>query len=131
MGERNDSMVVPYKTLVLGASIKPERYAYQAVVLLQKHQIEVVAMGIQSGEIGSTSVVEPFIKLKAIHTVSIYLSPKHQSAYFDYVIDLRPQRVIFNPGTENLVFTKLLDKAGILWENACTLVLLSTNQYQT
>lgn len=131
MGERNDSMVVPYKTLVLGASIKPERYAYQAVVLLQKHQIEGVAMGIQSGEIGSTSVVEPFIKLKAIHTVSIYLSPKRQSAYFDYVMDLRPQRVIFNPGTENLVFTKLLDKAGILWENACTLVLLSTNQYQT
>lgn len=124
-------MVSVYKTLVLGASPKPERYAYQAVALLEKNQIEVVAMGVRPGKIGSISLVEPFKKIKAIHTVSLYLSPQHQSEYYDYILKLRPQRVLFNPGTENPEFAARLDQAGILWENSCTLVLLSTNQYQT
>lgn len=124
-------MVTTYKTLVLGASPKPTRYAYQAVSLLEKHQIEVVAMGVKSGKIGSIPLIKPFKKLDGIHTVSLYLSPQIQQDYYDYILELRPYRVLFNPGTENPEFTTQLDKAGILWENSCTLVLLSTNQYQT
>ena len=124
-------MVTTYKTLVLGASPKPTRYAYQAVSLLEKHQIEVVAMGVLPGKIGSIPLIKPFKKLDGIHTVSLYLSPHRQPDYYDYILELRPHRVLFNPGTENPEFTTQLDKAGILWENSCTLVLLSTNQYQT
>ena len=124
-------MVTTYKTLVLGASPKPTRYAYQAVSLLEKHQIEVVAMGVLPGKIGSIPIIKPFKKLDGIHTVSLYLSPQLQPDYYDYILELRPHRVLFNPGTENPEFTTQLDKAGILWENSCTLVLLSTNQYQT
>ena len=124
-------MVTTFKTLVLGASPKPARYAYQAVSLLEKHQIEVVAMGVQPGKIGSKPLIEPFKKLSGIHTVSLYLSPQRQPDYYDYILELHPHRVLFNPGTENPAFTTMLDKAGILWENSCTLVLLSTNQYQS
>ena len=74
--------------------------------------------------------IEISLKLyKNIHTVTLYLNPKHQKAYYDYLIELKPQRVIFNPGTENPIFYKRLKEAGISYEIDCTLVLLSTNQY--
>jgi hypothetical protein len=58
------------------------------------------------------------------------LAPSRQKEYYDYIIELKPKRVIFNPGTENIELAQLLAQANIDWENACTLVLLSTNQYQ-
>ncbi len=130
MGERHDSMVENIKTLVLGASTKPERYAYKAVALLTNKHFEVAAMGVTNGEIGSVPILKPFTPLDEIHTVSIYLAPSRQKEYYDYIIELKPKRVIFNPGTENIELAQLLAQANIHWENACTLVLLSTNQYQ-
>lgn len=131
MGQCNDSMVENIKTLVLGASTKPERYAYKAVVLLSNNDFEVAAMGVTKGRIGSVPILKPFTSLNEIHTVSIYLAPSRQKEYYNYIIELKPKRVIFNQGTENMELTQLLTEANIHWENACTLVLLSTNQYQT
>jgi hypothetical protein len=88
-------------------------------------------MGLGEGKIGSVSITKPYVPLNNIHTVSVYLAPSRQQVYYDYIIDLKPHRVLFNPGTENPELTRLLDLDGIQWENACTLVLLSTNQYQT
>ena len=124
-------MVSNYKTLVLGASLKPERYSYHAVVQLIKNNIQVIPMGLVEGQIDSISIVKPFVHLKNIHSVSIYLTPHRQQEYYNYLIELKPQRVLFNPGTENPEFAQLLEASGIYWENGCTLVLLSTNQYQT
>lgn len=124
-------MVSNYKTLVLGASLKPERYSYRAVVQLIKNNIQVIPMGLVEGQFDSISIVKPFEHLNDIHSVSIYLTPHRQQEYYDYLIELKPQRIIFNPGTENPEFAQLLEASGIYWENACTLVLLSTNQYQT
>lgn len=121
--------MVDYKTLVIGASKKAERYANQAVLRLLNASIEVVPMGVKPGKIADIDFVPPFTPLKGIHTVSLYLSPSRQEEYFDYVINLKPKRVIFNPGTENISFAKKLSAVGIFWENACTLVLLSTDQY--
>jgi len=123
--------MVNYKTLVLGASLKPERYAFKAVLNLLRNNIDVIAMGLGEGKIGSVSITKPYVPLNNIHTVSVYLAPNRQQVYYDYIIDLKPNRVLFNPGTENPELTRLLDLDGIQWENACTLVLLSTNQYQT
>lgn len=123
--------MVNYKTLVLGASLKPERYAFKAVLNLLRNNIDVIAMGLGEGKIGSVSITKPYEPLNNIHTVSVYLAPSRQQVYYDYIIDLKPHRVLFNPGTENPELTRLLDLDGIQWENACTLVLLSTNQYQT
>ena len=61
--------------------------------------------------------------------MTLYVGPAHQDHYIDYVVGLNPRRVLFNPGTENPVFEKRLIAEGILAERACTLVLLSTNQY--
>jgi predicted CoA-binding protein len=120
-----------YKTLVLGASTNPERYAYKAVVLLTQTKIEAVAMGVTEGTRGSVTSLKPFTAVEDIHTLSLYLAPDRQKAYYEYILALKPQRVLFNPGTENNELAQLLTQAEIPWENACTLVLLSTNQYQT
>jgi predicted CoA-binding protein len=131
MGKCHDPMVMDYKTLVLGASTNPERYAYKAVVLLTQTKIEAVAMGVTEGTIGSVPILKPFTAVEDIHTLSLYLAPDRQKAYYEYILALKPQRVLFNPGTENNELAELLTQAEIPWEHACTLVLLSTNQYQT
>ena len=130
MGECHDPMV-NYTTLVIGASLKPERYSYRAVQMLNELGIEVVAMGRDAGQIGSVTITKPFTVINSIHTVTLYLAPERQQEYFDFIINLKPQRVIFNPGTENPIFAALLTDVGIGWEQSCTLVLLSTDQYQT
>jgi predicted CoA-binding protein len=130
MGKYYDPMV-NYKTLVLGASSNPERYSYKVVLSLLRSGIEVVPMGNKKGIIGNLSIVMPFKSLTNIHTVSIYLAPLRQEEYFEYIMSLQPKRVLFNPGSENIIFTQRLNERKILWENACNLVLLSTNQYQS
>lgn len=117
------------KTLVIGASVNPERYSFLAVNSLLKHNHEVVAIGAHSDVIQNVSIVTEKLPFKDVHTVSLYLNSQRQTEYYDYIIGLKPQRVIFNPGTENPEFFNLLDKANIAYEAACTLVLLNTNQF--
>ena len=117
------------KTLVIGASLNPERYAYKAVSQLLAKQHEVVALGVKAGILfGQTIHTEKTI-FENIDTVSLYVGPSRQQEYFDYLVALKPRRVLFNPGTENPEFESLLTENGIEAERACTLVLLSTNQY--
>ena len=123
--------MVKFKTLVVGASINPERYAYKAIHLLVKHEIEVVPMGVKPGFVANLLIVSPLIVQINIHTITLYLGASKQEPYYDFILKINPKRVLFNPGTENPKLAKLLNEKGILWENACTLVLLSTNQYKT
>jgi predicted CoA-binding protein len=123
--------MVKFKTLVVGASINPERYAYKAIHLLVKHEIEVVPMGVKPGFVANLLIVSPLIVQINIHTITLYLGTSKQEPYYDFILKINPKRVLFNPGTENPKLAKLLNEKGILWENACTLVLLSTNQYKT
>ena len=123
--------MVKYKTLVLGASTKPEWYAYKAVHLLVEYGIEVVPMGIDQGLVANIPIVTPFDLQTNIHTITLYLSTLRQEPYYNFIIKTNPKRVLFNPGSENPNLVKLLNDKGILWESACTLVLLSTDQYKT
>ena len=123
--------MVKFKTLVIGASINPERYAYKAVNLLVKNEIEVVPMGVKPGLVANLSIVSPLIVQFNIHTITLYIGASKQEPYFDFILKINPKRVLFNPGTENPKLANLLNKKGIVWENACTLILLSTNQYKT
>lgn len=117
------------KTLILGASSNPERYSYQAVERLIFHGHSIIALGNRSGEILGNQLHTEKIKWSEIDTISLYLSPQRQEEYYDYVLSLKPRRVLFNPGTENPAFEKKLVAQGIGVERACTLVLLATNQY--
>ncbi len=117
------------KTLVLGASNNPDRYSYQALVRLQKHQHEVVAIGRKAAVVEGIHIQEGLPEIEGVDTVTLYMNPTHQQAYYEYIIGLHPRRVIFNPGTENPAFYALLTLHGIHIEVACTLVLLATHQY--
>ncbi len=117
------------KTLVFGVSLKSDRYSHLAVQRLVSHQIEVVAFGMKSGVVEGITVDTTLNLYNNIHTVTLYINPKVQQSYYDYIVSLKPKRVIFNPGTDNPEFYSLLNSKKINYEIACTLVLLSTNQY--
>jgi predicted CoA-binding protein len=117
------------KTLVLGASTKSDRYAFKAITMLVGKGHSVLAIGQNSGEVAGVKIQTKAIPLKNIDTITLYLNPLRQRDYYNYIIEARPKRVIFNPGTENPEFYQLLELNDIKAEVACTLVLLSTNQY--
>jgi len=117
------------KTLVLGASTQPDKYSYKAISMLVEKGHSVLAIGQKSGEVAGIKIHTKAIPLKNIDTVTLYLNPLRQRDYYNYIIDSKPKRVVFNPGTENLEFYQLLQLNAIKFEVACTLVLLATNQY--
>ena len=118
------------KTLVIGASENPERYSNKAIRALVSHRHEVVAIGLRDGEVAGVSFDSEKKAFENIDTVTMYLGPRNQPEYYTYILNLKPQRVIFNPGTENSEFSDKLKAAGIYPEIACTLVLLATGQYE-
>ncbi len=117
------------KTLVLGASTNPTRYSYLATQRLKQYGHEVVPVGIREGAIEGITIQQGKPDQEGIDTVTLYLNPKRQEAYYDYILGLKPKRIIFNPGTENPTLIQMAKKEGIEPEIACTLVLLSTNAY--
>lgn len=116
-------------TLIIGASANPDRYSYKAAYSLAAHRHEIVLLGAKKGELLGQPIHEGFPLLEGIDTVTLYLNPTRQEAYYDYIIGLSPRRILFNPGTENPAFVALAAQAGIACENACTLVLLATNTF--
>jgi len=117
------------KTLVIGASLKEVRYSNKAVKKLRNYKHETKAIGLREGSILDVDIDTNKINYEGIDTVTLYLNPKRQKEYYDYIISLSPKRVIFNPGTENPEFQEKLKEANINYEESCTLVLLSTGQY--
>ena len=117
------------KTLVLGASENPSRYANIAIRRLQDHNHPIIAIGYKEGSVNGTKIQRTFPTDDDVDTVTLYLSKKNQVQYYDDIVALAPRRVIFNPGTHNPELIELLNKAKIEVVPACTLVMLSTNEY--
>lgn len=117
------------KTLVIGASLNTSRYSNIAINRLVHAGHKVKAIGLRKGTIAGIAIDTEKINYNNIDTVTLYINPKRQPEYYDYILSLNPGRIIFNPGTENPEFYQILDKNNISYEVACTLVLLSTNQY--
>src|SRR4030095_17270686 len=117
------------KTLVLGASDNPSRYSYLAVNRLRSHGHSVVAIGKKNSMVADVPIEKEKKDWRNVDTVTLYLNPLHQQQYYDYILSLKPKRIIFNPGAENDELADLAVKNGIKPVEACTLVLLSTNQY--
>lgn len=116
-------------TLVIGASENPDRYANKAVRSLLQHGKAVIAYGNEAGNINGVPVEAVWNPEWQVDTVTLYINPLVQEKYYQKIIDLKPRRVIFNPGTENEEFMEQLKANGIFPEVACTLVLLSINQF--
>jgi len=117
------------KTLVLGASTNPSRYSYIATHRLVKNGHEVVPVGIKDGEVAGLQIKHDFEGVEEIDTLTLYVGPKHQDEYFEPILKLNPNRVIFNPGTYNPDLIETLNKNGIETVEACTLVMLSAGTY--
>lgn len=116
-------------TLIIGASNNPSRYSCKAANSLVKKGFSIIPFGVKRGEVASVKMQNNWDKNWNIDTVTMYINPSLQEQYKEAIIALKPRRVIFNPGTENASFYPLLKKNGIEYEEACTLVLLSMNQY--
>ena len=117
------------KTLVIGSSLNESRYSNIAIHKLKANNHFVEAIGLTKGTIADVIVNTEMVMFENIDTITLYLSPLNQKKFYNYVVNLKPSRVIFNPGTENKELENILEPNGIKTEIACTLVLLSTNQY--
>jgi len=117
------------KTVVIGATENPDRYAYKATIALQSHRHQVVPVGLKEGEINGIKILKDKPPVEDVDTVTLYVGPQNQPAWYDYILSLKPKRVIFNPGTENEEFEKKLIENKIEPVEACTLVMLSIGNY--
>lgn len=122
-------MQLSKRTLVVGATPKMDRYGFKATQLLQDYDHEVIPYGIKKGTIGTVEIQNQWPEKELFDTITLYINPKLQEQYNQKIIDLKPKRIIFNPGTENEKLVRMAQKKGIQTLNACTLVLLRTNQY--
>ena len=117
------------KTLIIGATTNPARYAYLAAHRLVAAGHDIVNIGIKKGESAGVDIQRAGAVIPDVDTVTLYVGPQRQPEYYDYILATRPKRIIFNPGTENPELEALAQQQGIEAVRACTLVLLSTGQF--
>ena len=117
------------KTVVLGATPNPERYAYLATLRLTQHGHEAVPVGVRAGKIGHLDILQGTPPVEGVDTVTLYLGPERQPPLYDYIFSLQPRRIIFNPGAENFDLLDRASREGIECLEACTLVMLATGQF--
>ena len=118
------------KTLVIGASEHPWRYAFLAVNKLLQNGYEVIPVGKENGQSNGVVIETERKEFKDMYTGTLYINPAIQNDYYDYILNtIKPKRIIFNPGAENPEFETMARQKGIQTEDACTLVMLSTGQY--
>lgn len=116
-------------TVVIGATSSPEKYGYKATVSLNRHGHKVYPVDLRAGKVEDIEVQEGKPDIKNVDTVTLYVGPKNQEMWQDYIFSLKPKRIIFNPGTENPVLEKAAQEKGIETVEACTLVMLSIGNY--
>src|ERR1044072_996597 len=117
------------KTVVIGASENPQRYSYLAVKSLLRHGQDVVPVGLKEGNIGDVKILAGKPPIENVDTVTMYVGPADQKSWYDYILTLKPKRIIFNPGAENEELEAIAEKNGIEVVEACTLVMLSIGNY--
>ena len=119
------------KTVIIGATTNQSRYAFLAAEMLTSYKHEIIPVGIKKGEVQGQPILDINSRppLKDVDTITLYIGPQHQPEHYKYLLSLKPKRFIFNPGTENSVFEKLVEESGAEVIEACTLVMLRTGQY--
>jgi uncharacterized protein len=119
------------RTVIIGATTNPARYAYIAARMLTDYQHEIIPVGLKEGEVFGKEILDILEKppVKDVDTVTMYIGPQRQPEYYNYILDMKPRRIIFNPGTENEVLEKMAEDRGIEVVYGCTLVMLRSHQY--
>lgn len=119
------------KTVIIGATPNPGRYAFLAAQMLKEYHHEIVPVSIKTGEVLGTEILDLRKKppIDNVDTVTLYIGPQNQPEWYDYILSLKPKRIIFNPGTENPEFEKMAEAKKIETVEGCTLVMLRSYQY--
>ena len=119
------------KTVIIGATTDPSRYAYLAARMLTEYGHEIVPLSIKTGEVFGQPIQDLRAKpaVPEVDTVTLYIGPQRQPEWYDYILSLKPKRIIFNPGTENDEFEKMAEEKGIEALEAGTLVMLRSRQF--
>jgi uncharacterized protein len=119
------------KTVVVGATDNQSRYAFLAATMLREYDHDIVPLGIKSGTVVGQEILDIRTKpeIKNVDTITLYIGPQRQPEWYEYLLSLKPKRIIFNPGTENPEFEKLAEDKGIETLEACTLVMLRSHQF--
>ncbi len=119
------------KTILVGATPNSSRYAYLAATMLEEYQHDTVLLGIKKGEINGKKILDIREKplITDVDTITLYIGPHRQPEWYNYLLSLKPKRIIFNPGTENEEFENMARQQHVEALQACTLVLLRSRQY--
>ena len=119
------------KTVIVGSVPKPYRYAFKAAEMLEESDLDFVPVGIQKGQVKGKEILNLYDRpaIQDVHTITLYINPERQKLWYDYLLSLNPERIIFNPGTENQEFKIIAEERGVYCLEACTLVMLSTGDY--
>ena len=119
------------KTVIVGSTPKPYRYAHQAALMLEEREFPFIPLGIQEGEVLGREILNVYDKpaIEDVDTLTLYVNPSRQQGWYDYLLGLKPNRIIFNPGSENPEFKKLAEAEGVECVEACTLVMLSVGNF--
>jgi len=119
------------KTVIIGATPNASRYAYMAAERLTQYDHEIVPVGIKQGTVFGKPIlpIREAPVIDNVDTVTMYIGPRHQQEYYEYILSLKPARIIFNPGTENEEFMQIAKNRGIEVVTGCTLVMLGVNTY--
>ena len=117
------------KVVVMGASPNHERFSYKAVKALRKRDYDVVAIGTQEGEISDVVIDTGRPAIDSVDTVLLYLNSENQKKCYDYILSLKPRRIIFNPGTHNQELMDLAERNNIEVVSHCALIMLNTDKF--
>jgi len=119
------------KTVIIGATTNPGRYAWLAARMLSEYNHEIVPVGIKEGAVFGKDILDIYERpaIRDVDTVTLYIGPRRQADHIDYILSLKPKRIIFNPGTENEEFIERAKDQGVETLEACTLVMLRSLQY--
>lgn len=116
------------RVIVIGVSPNPARYSYQCVEALVHANYEVIAIGIRAGYIGKIKICTDRPLLKDIDTIILYVNKEVQQNYLDYVLQLNPAKILFNPGTECPEMAQVAIDNGIAIKYDCALVLINSER---
>jgi predicted CoA-binding protein len=117
------------KTVVLGATDNPDRFAYRAAHSLVRHGHEIEPVGIKHGMVAGKEIINDKRPIADVDTVTLYVGSRNLPEWYNYIMDLNPRRIIFNPGTEDDELVRLAEEKGIQTVEGCTLIMLSAGMY--
>lgn len=125
----SDVYKIMKKTVVIGATPDSSRFAYKAANMLTRYGYEIVPVGIKKGEVAGQKIRNDQPLIDEVDTVTLYVGTHNLPPLFDYILKLKPKRIIFNPGTEHPDLISLANENGIEPVVGCTLVMLSAGTY--